>query len=125
MARAHVNSPANKKREDPDSNPRHNKHLQHSVLNEMVRLIQLEYPGSFWVPAADSVNIIYRGTTEHSSARCFLLHVYACLGNGSWLNLDCEPQFLLDLLEAFYKEAAESEDDVEQRIADLSAEEYF
>lgn len=102
-----------------------NRPLHHSVLSEMVRLIQLEDADSFWIPAADSVNITYRGTTEHSPARRFLVDVHFLLGNEAWLSLECEPQFLLDVLKAFYEATAAPTDDVEQSIANLRAEEYF
>lgn len=61
-----------------------NRKIQHAVLAEILRLSSLpDKHGVQWCPAAESANIMYRGTPEDSPGRRLLVDLYVVKGERS------------------------------------------
>jgi hypothetical protein len=84
--------------------------IQKAVIQEIFRLTDVvDISGTSWSPSENEVNIIYRGTSENSPARRFMINLHRSKGDKSWISEKLEPAFLVDLAKAFYERCLEDE----------------
>lgn len=78
--------------------------IQKAVITELIRLVNIKTAsGGFWVPCTKDINIIYRGTTENSPARRFLVDLQVSKGCEKDVSGYLEHAFLVDVAKAFHK----------------------
>ena len=96
------------------------------MILEFFRILSVkDASGTLWFPADENVNIIYRGTPEHSLARRLLVDIYLTKGGKTVIHEGLEPAFLVDLAKAFYDKSQDRITHTHLKACVLSPKDYF
>jgi hypothetical protein len=100
--------------------------LQHAVLTEILRLSAIpDKHGKHWYPSAQSVNIMYRGTTEMSPSRRLLVDLHVASGERAWISYGGPEDFTLDMVNAVQDKLQEFRGrHKDTKVKDLKIEKY-
>lgn len=100
---------------------------QDAVIKEIIRLTRIKgETGSWWFPTGRVVDTIYCETPEGSRIRRLVVDMHVIRETKAWLSSNVNnPQFLLDLSEAFYDKIREHDAFVAFRNKELDVGNYL